>query len=292
MTSKASIMIIAAVVLFAPMIAFAAPPSKMMKLPVLLSSNQDCLPTLQEFVSKGLKAGKWKRDKDGTWVYTVDVYDKQEKKNTGISLHFARILKNDRYMVWLYSICNNGKYSDLGQIASFTENIANSLDSHQACLAKIAEKKKMLRGGSDTIFGNLGSTGVEADTAPSINTERREFLWDMPQGKVYAFPDAAENGTVTKAVWLEMIYNEEGRKGLEPAIKSRSKYSTACTVSNKTITREALILFDGKGQVVQTDMTHETEIVVPGTFGAGLYKYLCPKKKNLGDSSEISNCFT
>lgn len=141
---KGLILIVVGLIGIFPLSSLAAPPKKVMQLQVLLASQHDCLPTLQDFVSNGMQPGKWESGDGGKWIYRVSVHDKFTRKTSKVSFLFEEFRDEDRHAIMLSKILSNGKYADGRQILNFTETIANSLQSQQICLAQQAAAKDLL----------------------------------------------------------------------------------------------------------------------------------------------------
>ena len=123
-----------------------------------------------------------------------------------------------------------------------------------------------------------------AISVPCFAADESTLLWKLENGTVYVIPDTFEAHGPDRSVWLDLVYNDEGKKDFDKKIRkkvyeSKSKYSVTCW--RKELTREAFVLFDKKGHRLDDNIIRSTEIVVPGTFGDNLFKLLCAKNENL-----------
>ena len=121
-------------------------------------------------------------------------------------------------------------------------------------------------------------------SVPCFAADESTLLGKLENGNVYVIPDTYETHGSDRSVWLDLVYNDEGKKDFDKKIRkrvheSRSKYSVTCW--RKELTREAFVLFDKNGRRLDDNLMRTTEIVVPGTFGDNLFKFLCAKKEEL-----------
>lgn len=122
----------------------AAEPSKsIMQLPIPLSSGPEaCNPTLKEFVSTGLRPGKWEKVSDGQWLYRITSSDVITGRKQKGAISF--VINKQYNIVIVDKVYDGRRYLELGGLANFIELTIKSLPSYQICLVKLEAEKKRI----------------------------------------------------------------------------------------------------------------------------------------------------
>lgn len=121
----------------------AEPPKSMLQSNVpLYSETDECQVKLKEFVSPGLKPGKWEKISNDQWLYRISSSDVITGNKSKVTISFHNIKQKN--IVVIDKIHDGRRYLGIGELANFQEMIIKSSPSYQVCSSKVEESRNAI----------------------------------------------------------------------------------------------------------------------------------------------------